>query len=151
MFKNKGVFFGRIKDGKIEFYDKTGSAVWFKLLDGKNITITIERESEKRTDIQNHSLHKLFALVSNECEENGITVSMIISALQKKGVDIIPTPSFIKELWRVIQIAILKKHSTTQLEKNKEIDLVYEAFCKFIGENWGIYVPFPSIENNPFN
>jgi len=136
-------FFVKFEGGKIIPYDKTGYAVWLDLLEGKNGTITIEKEVSKRTGQQNKALHKFFELIASECEENGVTVSVIINSLQKKGVDITPTPEFIKEVWRVIQIAILKKHSTTQLEKDKEIDLVYEAFCKFIGENWGIYVEFP--------
>jgi len=140
--------FSATSDGKeLKFHDKIGISIWLELLKDKELEVEIGRIINKRSSTQNNSLHKLFDLVSEECEENGVSVSMIITALNKKGVDVIPSPEFIKELWRVIQIAKLKKYSTTQLDKNKEIDLVYEAFCKFIGENWGIYVPFPSVEN----
>lgn len=144
---NKQTFSAKIKDGKIEFQDKTGSVIWLELLDGKEVEITIAKEENKRTTRQNNALHKLFDLMSEKCEKEGITVSMIVGAL-KNGVDICPTPQFLKDLWKTMQEILLKKSSTTDLNKVNEIDLVYEAWCKFWGDRFGIYVEFPN-EPNP--
>jgi hypothetical protein len=49
-------------------------------------------------------------------------------------------------IWRPIQTAIIGKKSTTQLNKQEDIDKVYETICKVFGE-MGIKVPpFPSYE-----
>lgn len=64
----------------------------------------------------------------------------------KPGVEIPWTGDSVKEfLWRPIQEAQLNKKSTTELT-TKEIDAVFDTITRHIGEKFGIYVPFPSID-----
>jgi len=139
---SKQTFTAKIVDGKIEFTDKTGSAVWLSLLDNKEVEITIKKSIDKRSEAQNRALHVYFTQVSDEMVEQGVTVRAILEAL-KEGVELWTTPVIVKEIWRIFQKAELKKVSTTELEKHKDIDIVYEAFTKFIGEKFQIYVEFP--------
>lgn len=46
-------------------------------------------------------------------------------------------------LWRPAQKALLKKSSTTELNKLQDIDKVWEHLNRYLGVNFGIHVPFP--------
>lgn len=97
---------------------------------------------EKRTDKQNRSLHLLFKLLAEELNENGLDMRRTL----KPGVEIPWSGNSVKEfLWRPIQEAQLNKKSTTELT-TKEIDAVFDTITRHIGEKFGIYVPFPSID-----
>lgn len=97
---------------------------------------------EKRTDKQNRSLHLLFKLLAEELNENSLDMRKTL----KPGVEIPWTGDSVKEyLWRPIQEAQLNKKSTTELT-TKEIDAVFDTITRHIGEKFGIYVPFPSID-----
>ena len=97
---------------------------------------------EKRTDKQNRSLHLLFKLLAEELNENGLDMRRTL----KPGVEIPWSGDSVKEfLWRPIQEAQLNKKSTTELT-TKEIDAVFDTITRHIGEKFGIYVPFPSID-----
>ena len=97
---------------------------------------------EKRTDKQNRSLHLLFKLLAEELNENGLDMRKTL----KPGVEIPWSGDSVKEfLWRPIQEAQLNKKSTTELT-TKEIDAVFDTITRHIGEKFGIYVPFPSID-----
>lgn len=97
---------------------------------------------EKRTDKQNRSLHLLFKLLAEELNESGLDMRKTL----KPGVEIPWTGDSVKEfLWRPIQEAQLNKKSTTELT-TKEIDAVFDTITRHIGEKFGIFVPFPSID-----
>lgn len=95
----------------------------------------------KRTIKQNKALHKFFSLLSDECNDRGITLQKLL----QNEIDIMVTPTLVKEvLWKPIQKAMFDKESTTELT-TKEIDQVFDVINKLLGE-WEIYIPFPSIE-----
>jgi len=97
---------------------------------------------EKRTDKQNRSLHLLFKLLAEELNQSGLDMRKTL----KPGVEIPWSGDSVKEfLWRPIQEAQLNKKSTTELT-TKEIDAVFDTITRHIGEKFGIYVPFPSID-----
>ena len=103
-------------------------------------------EQKRRTQAQNNSLHLLFDLLAKELQKEGITMQMV---LQKFILETPATKTTIKELlWKPLQFALIGKGSTTELLKQEEIDLVYDALNKFTSENWGISVPFPTHEIN---
>jgi len=65
----------------------------------------------------------------------------------KPEVDIPWNGRTVKEfLWRPIQETQLRKSSTTELT-TKEIDEVFNTINRYLGEKFGIHVPFPSIED----
>ncbi len=97
----------------------------------------------KRSTQQNRSLHKLFSDISNSLIEQGIDQRTIIEGLQ--GYDAPVTPEFIKEVWKTIQYTMYRTTSTTQLETT-QYDKVYDVLNKFLGEEFGIYCPLPSVE-----
>jgi len=147
MFENKGIFFGKIKDGKIDIYNQEGFAILKSHLEGQDIWLTLEKEMKKRTQRQNRALHVYFQLLADELNGAGLDMREVL----KPGVDISWTMETVKEyLWRPIQIVQLKKKSTTDLTTT-EIDKVYETLNRFLGQKLKVSVPFPSIEDNPFN
>lgn len=97
---------------------------------------------DKRTNRQNNALHVLFKLLADELNDRGLDMRKTL----KPGVEIPWTGDSVKEyLWRPIQQAQLNKKSTTELT-TKEIDAVFDTINRHIGEKFGLFVPFPSID-----
>jgi hypothetical protein len=100
-------------------------------------------EKEKRTSNQNRALHLLFRLWAEALNDAGLDMKKTL----KESVEIPWDEHTIKrDLWKPIQKAVLHKDSTTKLLKDKEIDEVYDVLNRHLGEKFGIYVPFPSLE-----
>lgn len=96
---------------------------------------------QKLTDQQRKALHLWFTMVANELNASGNTVQLVL----KEKMDIDWSKELVKELlWRTAQKAILGKHSTTELDKQMEIDQVWEHLNRHLGEKFGVHVPFPS-------
>lgn len=146
--KNHQLFQATSDGNELKFHNETGIKIWLEILKDKEFLVDIIRKEQKRTNQQNKALHKFFELVSDEMNEQGIGITAILQSF-KQGVDIYPTPEFIKEVWRLFQKAQLKKTSTTQLNKHEDIEKVYELFTKWLGEKFGIYIEFPSEDPHP--
>jgi len=98
---------------------------------------------DKRTPTQNNSLHLLYTHTAKAMNEEGVTLNKVVESM-RSGVELSMTPELVKEaIWKPIQEALTAKRSTTQLDKQKEIDIVYEVFNKFTAR-FGIHIPFPS-------
>ena len=100
---------------------------------------------QKRTIPQNSALHLLFEQLSKECLDKGIEMRQLV----KEEVPIECTPENIKWLWKLLQNALFKTQSTTELKKTGQIEIVYEAFNKILIERTNGEIslpPFPSIE-----
>lgn len=96
-----------------------------------------------RTNSQNKALHLWFDLVAKELNDAGYTVQLVV----KEKVDIDWNKDLVKEiLWKPAQNTILKKGSTTKLDKVGEIDLVWEHLNRHLGQKFGVHVDFPSEE-----
>jgi len=105
-------------------------------------------QEKKRTIQQNKALHKFFELVSNELKAAGLDDMRVVL---KAGIPIPVSPYMVKELmWKPVQKIYTGKISTTQLDKVKEIDEIYDIFNKHLGERFGEmgveHIPFPSLE-----
>jgi len=102
----------------------------------------MDKEEKKRTLAQNRSLHLMFTMLAEELNKQGLDMRKTL----KPSIDIWWTSENLKEyLWRPIQKATVVKESTTELT-TKEIDKVFEVLMKHLGEKFGVYIPFPSIE-----
>ena len=133
---------------KIQFKKERGQLIPYsdederklkKMQDGACYVVEI-KNLDMRTLQQNKALHKYFSLVAEALNDRQLTVKTIIKA------DIEWNPISVKSLlWKPIQEAVLQKKSTTEL-KRKEIDDVYDTINRALGEKFGIYVPFPTIE-----
>ena len=100
-------------------------------------------EEEIRTIQQNKALHKWFELLAEALNDGGLDMKTVLKA----EIEIPWTKDMIKEhLWKPIQKLYLKKNSTANLSKKDDIDKIFDIINRQIGEKWGIYVPFPSIE-----
>jgi hypothetical protein len=107
----------------------------------------MEGKEEKRTPTQNNALHLYFALVAKELNDAGLDVRRVM----KPGIDINWSPYMVKELlWKPVQLLYTGKRSTTELDKVKEINEIYEIFNRHLGERFGefgvTHIPFPSLE-----
>lgn len=97
----------------------------------------------QRTLQQNKSLHLMFDMLAQELNQAGYDMRKTL----KPSIDIPWNGETVKEyLWRPVQQAQLGKKSTTELT-TKEIDLVFDTINRHLGDKFGIYVPFPSIES----
>ena len=100
-------------------------------------------EKEQRTPKQNNALHQYFEMVAQTLNDAGYTVQLVLN----EKMDLDWDKDMVKELlWRPAQKALIRKNSTTELEKQKDIDLVYDHLTRFLGERFGVYVEFPSLE-----
>lgn len=100
------------------------------------------KEYPQRTVQQNKALHVLFRLLADELNTAGLDMRKTL----KPGIEIPWSGPAVKEfLWRPIQEAQLRKHSTTELT-TKEIDEVFDTINKHLGEKFGLHVAFPSVE-----
>lgn len=102
--------------------------------------IFVTAEKSKRTIKQNKALHKYLSDWSNLLNENGVTFPMIIA----KSADIPITPELLKEsIWKPIMKKLFDITSTTEMDKDKQIDMVVDVITKVFGELFGLYTPFP--------
>lgn len=105
----------------------------------------METNKQNRTGQQNRALHLYFTLLAKELNEAGLSVQLVL----KERMELDFTPDMVKELiWRPVQQAVLKKRSTKALEKQKDIDTVYDHVNRFVSEKFGMHVQFPSHEIN---
>ena len=101
-----------------------------------------EKEYPTRTLQQNKALHVLFQLLANELNDNGLDMRRTL----KPGIDIPWSGNSVKEwLWKPVQKAQLNKDSTTKLT-TVEIDKVFDTLVRHLGEQFGVQINFPSIE-----
>lgn len=107
----------------------------------KHLTIKI-KTGKQRTLTQNAAMHKYFTDLAQALNDAGYTVAKTL----RKPIEMSWTGSLVKDLlWRKVQQAVLKKDSTTQLER-KECSEVYDEMNKIMIENFGISVQWPERE-----
>lgn len=98
---------------------------------------------KKRTTQQNRALHLWFTQLAEELNNHGLDITKTLS----RKIQHPWTPVLIKELiFRPVMKSYIRKQSTKEL-KTDEIDKVFDVINRWLGENYGIGVMFPSIEN----
>jgi hypothetical protein len=134
-------FWAKEENGELVFSNKRELSNFLSENKGKTFSVTLKRERGIRTDNQNRSLHLYFTHVAQELNAGGYTVQLAV----KERMDLDFTPEIVKELiWRPAQKAIIKKVSTTTLDKVSDINEVYETVNRHLAEKFGIHVPWPS-------
>lgn len=104
---------------------------------------------KQRTLPQNSALHLYLTQVAAELDRQGHTMQDVVQKITK--VEIKPTLHNVKEMiWREIQKAQLGKDSTTFLNKQEDIDKVYEVMNKWLGTYFEIHIPWPNDERKQF-
>ena len=96
-----------------------------------------------RTLQQNKALHVYFEAIAETLNNAGLDMKVVL----KPEVDIPWTKETVKDfLWRSVQKAQLGKRSTTELT-TKDIDKIYDTLTRHLGEKFGVFVSFPSVES----
>lgn len=117
-----------------------------KYKDGTKFVVTLERKTSerktsRRTGQQNRALHKFFELLADEFNSAGYSIQHVLKYFT---IDLDWNTESVKEIiWKPLQLAIIKKKSTTQLDKQTDINKVYDHLNRSLGEKLGIHVPFP--------
>lgn len=126
----------KVNNGKIEFYDSTGSEIWLELMEGQEVEI--KKVANTRTTRQNNALHLWFEQVSEKMIEAGIDMRTFFK------VPLPATPEIIKEnMWKFVQRKITGKESTTELTTD-EINLIHKILDEAMARELHFTVPFPS-------
>ena len=95
----------------------------------------------KRTPAQNNSIHLYCQLVADSLNAAGLDIEQV---LQNFTMELDWSKESVKEiLWRTAQKRLLKKKSTTELNKQEDIDRVYEAVNRFLAKLGVESIPFP--------
>src|SRR3990167_3562171 len=99
------------------------------------------RPVSQRTGQQNKGLHLFFTMLSEALNLAGLEMKVVLKA----ETEIWWTPLSVKEyLWRPLQKAMFQKESTTELEKQVEIDKIHEQLMHILGEKHGVeFISFP--------
>lgn len=99
-------------------------------------------EERQRTERQNRALHKMFGMLADTLNTNGLEMKVVL----KHEYEIWWNKETIKQhLFKPVMKAMYNKSSTTQLNTN-EVSKVFEQLQKMLGEKFGIEMTFPSIE-----
>jgi hypothetical protein len=99
------------------------------------------------TSKQRKAMHLYFEMLAEELNNTEYDVKAFMEKVDYQ-IDVPWTKAFIKEqIWKPIQFAILQKESTEDMT-NSEVDKVYEVVNERIAAAMGVYVPFPTEENN---
>ena|SRR3990167_9887644 len=155
MNKLSPVFLGVIRNNKLDFTQSEKDKLNLFLdsfNDGQELEIQVSKLSNQRTAAQNRALHKFFEQLAVWLNDAGLPVRKVLAAM-REGVDIEWDKDKIKSLiWREFQKAVLGKESTTELEKQGDIDAVYNTLNRFFAERLKTEIPpFPSIETTQLN
>ena len=96
------------------------------------------KTGKQRTSLQNRSLHLYCEMVASELNERGITTVQFFD----EGFEMPFTQDIVKDnIWRKVQVALLDKESTIDLER-KECEKVYDIINLKLSER-GLHIPWP--------
>lgn len=112
-----------------------------KLCEGQTVLIAETKKKGTRTNKQNRALHLWLRKLVVELDNAGLDMKAVL----RPEIDIPWTDALAKEwLWKPLQLAMLGKESTTELETG-EVSKVYETLNRHMANKFGISVPFPEI------
>jgi len=140
-------FQARVKDGAIKFElvrEREEFANHLLANEGDFIEITCYKKGDRpRTSSQNRALHRYYGNLSQELNNNGLSVMKFL----KYDFEMDWTPTLVKELiWKPIQKAMFKKESSAKLTRNEVVE-VWETLNRHLSSKPPhIHIPFPSKE-----
>lgn len=101
----------------------------------------IDDNYKLRSQQQNRALHLYFEMIARTLNDAGLDMRAVL----KPEVEIPWSKESVKEfLWRPVQKIMLRKESTTELER-KDIDTVFDVVNAHLAKH-GVRQPFPSVE-----
>ena len=91
-------------------------------------------EEHQRTNSQNAALHLWFDMLAQAFEEADIDLKALLEA---KSVSVPVSGLMVKNIiWKPVQNLMFDKPSTTQLDRAKEIDAIYDVVNRHLIENF---------------
>lgn len=110
----------------------------------KESTIELKQLSDKRSSLQNRSLHKFFVIIADELNELGMEFQYF--GVTGKQLSTRYTTNIVKNhFWRPVQQALFNIESTKDIN-TKQINEITDVIVKFFGDK-GVYVEFPNRES----
>jgi len=101
------------------------------------------KKREIRTSQQNKAIHLFCGLLARELNDAGLDMRVVL----KPTIQIPWNMETVKrDLWKPIQLAMLSKDSTTDLDTT-EVSKVYDVLMRHLGERFGVELDFPSVES----
>lgn len=95
---------------------------------------------EKRTKLQNRSIHKYCATLSDTLSDAGLDMKAVL----RPEAEIPWTPANVKDnIWRTVQVAMFNVESTADLT-TAQVSQVYEVVNRHLTNTVGVSVPFPN-------
>ncbi len=124
-------FHGTVQAGKLELERRVDFMTAVRHLDGKDVTLTLEKRSKKRSKSQNNWFHQICHLCS-----------------ESSGYDFEKVKEIFKQ--RFLLIADDGKYAycrATSSLNTAEMALFLENVLRFAAEEWGVVVPDPDPGN----
>lgn len=110
----------------------------------KESTIELKQLSDKRSSLQNRSLHKFFVVIADELNELGMEFQYF--GLKGEVLSTRYTTNIVKNhFWRQIQKTLFNIESTKDIN-TKQINDITDVIVKFFGDK-GVYIEFPNRES----
>lgn len=129
-------------DGSLVFDNKKQLSDFLAENKTKTFIVQLKRETGRRTDAQNNSIHLYLSWVARELINKGYTIQDVVEKIRKA--EITPTTENLKEvMWKPMQQAVLKTKSTRELSKT-DVDEVYAPLSMWLSKEFQIDLPFPS-------
>jgi hypothetical protein len=102
----------------------------------------MDKKPASRTEQQNRALHLYCTQVADALNDAGLSIEQV---LKNTTMEINWSMGTVKEiLWRSAQQRITGKYSTTELNKQDEIDRVYDTINRFLAKLGIESIPWPS-------
>lgn len=108
----------------------------------KETVPVVEETKGARTSAQNSAMHLWFTQIADICQNQGVTMNLIIGHTH----DVIVTKDGVKGLWKALQEALFSTKSTTELKKTGEIDQMIDHMVVLFAKEEVEIPPFPSSE-----
>lgn len=113
-----------------------------EMVSGQTVIVDVQ-EWHQRTDQQRKAIEVYCAALARAFNDAGLDARAVLAKM-RDGVEIPWSQERVKDLiWREIQLAILKKKSTTKLSP-VEVSKVYEVVNRFTAQRFGLSMAFPS-------
>ena len=124
------VFWGKVKNAKLDLHDKDKFLLWLVKLEGKDIELRVDKYREKRTDNQNRYYWIVCTIVAEETGHDPEEIHEIFKSM------------FLKTWTKLKHKRIQRIQSTTELNTNLFVDYV-DKCIRFAGQELNIFVPLP--------
>lgn len=106
----------------------------------------MQTTKKQRTVNQNKAIHLWFEQVADVAQSEALTLDQIVMP----SMELPMTKEIVKELWKSVQYKLYGTYSTAEMTSD-QVDKIYDVLNKHLGQNVGIFVPFPDVTSKILN